>query len=225
MTNETYKINHQFECNKKCLVYLLTCKKCLKQYVGQTIDTFRHSWHNYKSNDRKFQRSEPCMQEHLFQQLLFYCYYCFCYCSRSCFHLPCVVCSCFYFNYCCHCCCCQYVFYLCYNGLCCTAWVYHGYVLVHVYVYMYVCKCVVYVYICVYVCMYVYIYDIHDIYDIHIYIYILLLLLVFLCIFAVIVVIITTYHFHFIEHLLSDLNTILIYLNCLYLYEISINEI
>ena len=40
VTNETYKINHQFECNKKCLVYLLTCQKCLKQYVGQTIDTF-----------------------------------------------------------------------------------------------------------------------------------------------------------------------------------------
>ena len=33
--------------------------------MGQTIDTFRHRWNNYKSNDRKFQRSEPCMQEHL----------------------------------------------------------------------------------------------------------------------------------------------------------------
>ena len=40
VANKIYKINHQFECNKKCLVYLLTCKKCLKQYVGQTIDTF-----------------------------------------------------------------------------------------------------------------------------------------------------------------------------------------
>ena len=40
VTNETYKINHQFECNKKCLVYLLTCKKFLTQYVGQTFDTF-----------------------------------------------------------------------------------------------------------------------------------------------------------------------------------------
>ena len=43
-----YTINHQLECNEKCLVYLLTCKKC----VGQTIDTFRHHWNNYKSNDR-----------------------------------------------------------------------------------------------------------------------------------------------------------------------------
>ena len=67
VTNETYKINHQFDCNEKCLVYLLTCKKYLKQYVGQAIDTFRHRWNNYKSNDRKFKRSETCMHEHLFR--------------------------------------------------------------------------------------------------------------------------------------------------------------
>ena len=67
MTSETYKINNQFECNKKCLVHSLTCKKCLKQYVGQTLDTLQHHWNNYKSNGRKFQRSEPCMQEHLFR--------------------------------------------------------------------------------------------------------------------------------------------------------------
>ena len=66
VTNETYKINHQLECNEKCLIYLLTCKNCLKQYFGQTIDTFRHRWNNYKTNHRKFQRYEPCMQEHLF---------------------------------------------------------------------------------------------------------------------------------------------------------------
>ena len=65
VTSETYKINHHLECNEICLVYLLTCKKCLKRYVGQTIYTFWHCWNNYKSNDRKFQRSEPCMQEHL----------------------------------------------------------------------------------------------------------------------------------------------------------------
>ena len=26
----TYKINHKFDCNEKCLVYLITCNKCLK---------------------------------------------------------------------------------------------------------------------------------------------------------------------------------------------------
>ena len=27
---------------------------------------FRRRWNNYKSNDTKFQRFKPCMQEHLF---------------------------------------------------------------------------------------------------------------------------------------------------------------
>ena len=67
-TQNTYKINHQFNCSEKCLVYLLTCNKCFKQYVGQTVDEFRRRWNNYKSNDRKFQRLEPCMQEQLLSQ-------------------------------------------------------------------------------------------------------------------------------------------------------------
>ena len=31
---KTFKINHKLNCNDKCLVYLLTCNVCLKQYVG-----------------------------------------------------------------------------------------------------------------------------------------------------------------------------------------------
>ena len=65
-TQKTYKINHHFNCSEKCLVYLLTCNKCFKQYAEQTVDEFRRRWNNYKSNDRKFQRLETCMQEHLF---------------------------------------------------------------------------------------------------------------------------------------------------------------
>ena len=44
----TYKINHQFDCNEKCLVFLITCNKYLKQYVGQTVDMFRSRWNNNK---------------------------------------------------------------------------------------------------------------------------------------------------------------------------------
>ena len=36
-TGGAYKMNQQFNCNSKCLVYLLTCMVCLKQYVGQTV--------------------------------------------------------------------------------------------------------------------------------------------------------------------------------------------
>ena len=67
VTHEAYKINHKFDCNSKCLNYLLTCKQCSKQYVGQTIDDFGFQWNNYKDNNRKYQRSEMWMQEHLFR--------------------------------------------------------------------------------------------------------------------------------------------------------------
>ena len=61
----TYKISHKFDYNEKCLVYSITCNKCLKQYVGQTVDLFRPRWKNYKDNSRKFDRGEECMQRHL----------------------------------------------------------------------------------------------------------------------------------------------------------------
>ena len=40
VTEEEYKIYHCFNCNKKYLIYLLTRKVGLKQYVGQTVDEF-----------------------------------------------------------------------------------------------------------------------------------------------------------------------------------------
>ena len=62
VTSETFKINHRLTCNDKCLVYLFTCSK---QYSRETIDQFRLKYNSYKSNDRKFKRGGPCMQEHL----------------------------------------------------------------------------------------------------------------------------------------------------------------
>ena len=35
VTQNNYKINHQFNCNGKFLVYLLTCNICFIQYVGK----------------------------------------------------------------------------------------------------------------------------------------------------------------------------------------------
>ena len=67
VTGETFKINHKLNCDDKCLIYLLTCKCCGKQYVGETTDEFRLRWNNYKSNDRKFVQNQACMQEHLFK--------------------------------------------------------------------------------------------------------------------------------------------------------------
>ena len=61
------KINHRFNCNERCLIYLITCNRCLKQYVGETVDEVRHRWNNYKDNTRKFVRGEHCMQRHLYE--------------------------------------------------------------------------------------------------------------------------------------------------------------
>ena len=38
---------------------------CGKQSIGETTDSFRYRWNNYKDNDRKHSRNESCMQEHL----------------------------------------------------------------------------------------------------------------------------------------------------------------
>ena len=67
VTGETYIINHKFNCNDKGLVYLSTCNCCKKHYMGQTVDKFSFRWNNYKSNCRKYQRGETCMQQHLYK--------------------------------------------------------------------------------------------------------------------------------------------------------------
>ena len=64
---ETYKINHRLEFNDKCLVYLFTCNKCIKQYTGQTTDNLRGRWNNYKSKSKSFRRGGECIQEHLYK--------------------------------------------------------------------------------------------------------------------------------------------------------------
>ena len=50
---KAYKINHRFTCSDKCLVCLLSCKVCGRQYTGQTVDEFRYRWNNYNNNNRK----------------------------------------------------------------------------------------------------------------------------------------------------------------------------
>ena len=67
VTEESFKINHQLNCDDRCIIYLLTCKQCQKQYTGETTDDFRYRWNNCKSNPRKFDRKESCMQEHLYR--------------------------------------------------------------------------------------------------------------------------------------------------------------
>ena len=49
ITGKTYMINCRLNCNDKCLVYF-TCKVCLKENIGKTVDEFRYRWNNYKNS-------------------------------------------------------------------------------------------------------------------------------------------------------------------------------
>ena len=60
-----YVINHSFNCNGKCIIYLLTCNKCKMQYEGKTVDDFRLRWNDYKDNNRNYLRKEASKQQHL----------------------------------------------------------------------------------------------------------------------------------------------------------------
>ena len=67
VTKSACKINHNFNCNSKCLIYLLSCKTCGKQYTGKTVDKFRSRWKNYKTDARKAASGniESCKQQFL----------------------------------------------------------------------------------------------------------------------------------------------------------------
>ena len=70
ITGESFKINHDLCSNDKCLVYLLTCKVCKKQYTGGTVDRFRFQWNNYKESNRKFLRGKEIKQKYLDEHFL-----------------------------------------------------------------------------------------------------------------------------------------------------------
>ena len=64
VTKDAFKINHHFNSNIKCLIYLFSFKVFGKQYGGSTTDTFRFRWNNYKNCQRKERRKDH-MQKYL----------------------------------------------------------------------------------------------------------------------------------------------------------------
>ena len=53
-------MNHNFDCNDKCLIYLLSCKSCGKQYASNSTGHFRSRWNNCNSDVKK---AEVCNME------------------------------------------------------------------------------------------------------------------------------------------------------------------
>ena len=70
VTGESFEINHKFNCDDRCLIYLLTCNKCRKQYVGKTVDSFRFRWNNYKCNCYKHTKGGSVKQQHLYDHFV-----------------------------------------------------------------------------------------------------------------------------------------------------------
>jgi hypothetical protein len=69
----TFHINHLFDCNSQRVVYLITCGKCSKQYVGNTVTSFRFRFNNHKSSLNRFSKGQRglCGQhlyEHFFEE-------------------------------------------------------------------------------------------------------------------------------------------------------------
>ena len=57
-TKKSYKINHEFDCNDKCLIYLFSCKTYGKEYTGKTTDRLRYRGNNYKMEARKAENGD-----------------------------------------------------------------------------------------------------------------------------------------------------------------------
>ena len=52
-TNETYKITNHISCKSKNIIYMITCKRCNKQYVGETKTELRLRFNNHLSTIRR----------------------------------------------------------------------------------------------------------------------------------------------------------------------------
>ena len=66
-TGNSFKFNYQLNCDDRCVIHIPACKQCQKQCTGEAKDDFRYSWNNYKSNTRKFDTKDSCMQERLYR--------------------------------------------------------------------------------------------------------------------------------------------------------------
>ena len=62
--SDTYKIREglHLDCNSENVIYLITCKKCKKQYVGSRNTRFSTLLNNYYNCHRKFCRSHSVIQ-------------------------------------------------------------------------------------------------------------------------------------------------------------------
>ena len=60
-------MNYRFDCDSVGVIYLLSCKKCNKLYIGSTTNSFRKRFNNHKSCLDRYGRDLRDMSgEHLY---------------------------------------------------------------------------------------------------------------------------------------------------------------
>ena len=67
---KTYQINFELNCNSKSLIYLISCKTCGIQYVGQTTRRWRDRWNLYKQNQDLAKKGQHHQQPKFHQHFL-----------------------------------------------------------------------------------------------------------------------------------------------------------
>ena len=70
VTKEVYKINHHFQCDSKCVIYLISCKVYGLKYIGSTVDRFCLRWNNYKCSQRIASGGGTLKQNYFHQHFL-----------------------------------------------------------------------------------------------------------------------------------------------------------
>ena len=72
VTGTQYAVNFNFNCNSKAVIYLITCRVCKIQYVGESTTKFRARWNNYKTNQRRAalgkEHTQPEFHAHFLQE-------------------------------------------------------------------------------------------------------------------------------------------------------------
>ena len=62
-----YYINFSFDCDSAGVVYLLTCKRCSKMYVGSTVTSFQKRFNKHKSSLKRLGKGQRGIAgEHLY---------------------------------------------------------------------------------------------------------------------------------------------------------------
>ena len=73
VTKKKYRINFSFDCNSCCVVYLLTCKVRLKQYVTPTVTRWRLRFNQYKSNIKLYGEGRRGLNQEKISEHFFLC--------------------------------------------------------------------------------------------------------------------------------------------------------